>query len=73
MLPPLPGDDIKGFITRARGLVIHRQDCENLKKLIFTEPNREIEVNWDEKLINTNKIKYQMFFTIKTYGRSGLY
>lgn len=69
---PLPGEPIRGFMTRARGLVIHRTDCENFKKLIDVEPSREIEVNWDEKLLNNNKLKYQMYFTIKTYGRSGL-
>lgn len=69
---PLPGEPTRGFMTRARGLVIHRTDCENFKKLIEAEPSREIEVNWDEKLLNNNKLKYQMYFTIKTYGRSGL-
>lgn len=36
------------------------------------EPSREIEVSWDENLVDSNKLKYQMYFTIKTYGRSGL-
>lgn len=52
--------------------MIHRFDCDNFKKLVETEPSREIEVSWDENLVDSNKLKYQMYFTIKTYGRSGL-
>ena len=43
---PVPGDRIIGFITRGRGIVVHRADCKNL--LAMTEdPNRYIEVEWD--------------------------
>lgn len=43
---PVPGDRIIGFITRGRGVVVHRGDCKNILKLI-DDPERKIEVEWD--------------------------
>jgi guanosine-3',5'-bis(diphosphate) 3'-pyrophosphohydrolase len=43
---PVPGDPIVGFITRGRGIVVHRRDCVNGIKLIES-PERIIEVSWD--------------------------
>ncbi len=43
---PVPGDNILGFITRGRGIVVHRSDCANLLNL-FDESERKIEVKWD--------------------------
>ncbi|GFR35809.1 GTP pyrophosphokinase [Thermobrachium celere] len=43
---PVPGDDIIGFITKGRGVSVHRKDCTNFKHLSEVEPNRVIEVNW---------------------------
>jgi GTP pyrophosphokinase len=43
---PLPGDRILGFITRGRGIVVHRYDCKNILNLI-EDPERKIDVEWD--------------------------
>ena len=40
------GDPIIGFITRGRGVVIHRRDCKNILKLL-DDPDRAIDVEWD--------------------------
>ncbi len=43
---PIPGDEIVGFITKGRGVSIHRRDCEQLKKLALSEPDRVITAQW---------------------------
>jgi GTP pyrophosphokinase len=43
---PVPGDSIVGFITKGRGIVVHRRDCTNAVKLMEI-PERNIEVEWD--------------------------
>ncbi len=44
---PVPGDEITGYITRGRGISIHRTDCTNLSTLNENDENRFIEVAWD--------------------------
>jgi (p)ppGpp synthase/HD superfamily hydrolase len=41
---PLPGDDVVGFVTRGRGIVIHRRDCDNVHD--SPEPERWVEIDW---------------------------
>ena len=43
---PVPGDDILGYITKGRGVSVHRKDCSNLQNLIDTDGERVVEVNW---------------------------
>ena len=43
---PVPGDRILGFITRGKGIVIHRSDCTNLLALM-EDPERQVDVEWD--------------------------
>lgn len=69
---PLPGVDIRGYVTRSRGIVIHNAKCENMLKLVQNEPEREIEVYWDEKLLEESNCKYEYSFTVISLNRESL-
>ncbi|MBS5938433.1 bifunctional (p)ppGpp synthetase/guanosine-3',5'-bis(diphosphate) 3'-pyrophosphohydrolase [Clostridium sp.] len=43
---PVPGDDIQGYITKGRGVSVHRNDCSNLKSLINYDPSKVVDVSW---------------------------
>ena len=43
---PLPGESISGYITRGKGITIHKNDCPHLLEV---DPQRKIEVEWDKK------------------------
>jgi GTP diphosphokinase / guanosine-3',5'-bis(diphosphate) 3'-diphosphatase len=43
---PMPGDDIAGFVTRGRGVTVHRADCVNMQTLPEIEKERLIDVSW---------------------------
>lgn len=62
---PIPGDDIIGYITRGRGVTIHRQDCPNVLRL--SERERLIKVSW-----GTAPKTYPIPVEIKAYDRQGL-
>ena len=44
---PIPGDDIIGFVTRGRGVSVHRADCSNAVSLMSEQATRMIDVDWD--------------------------
>src|ERR1700730_1404576 len=44
---PVPGDEIIGFVTRGRGVSVHRADCANASQLATSQSDRVIEVEWD--------------------------
>ena len=46
---PVPGDEIIGFVTRGRGVSVHRSDCSNAAALSADEVGRLIEVEWDDR------------------------
>ncbi|SHE31662.1 GTP pyrophosphokinase [Ferrithrix thermotolerans DSM 19514] len=44
---PMPGDEIIGFVTRGKGVSVHRSDCSNAMALFSSEAERMIDVEWD--------------------------
>ena len=43
---PLPGDEVLGYITRGRGVSVHRTDCPNMQNYLRNEANRILEMEW---------------------------
>ncbi|MCX7992751.1 MAG: bifunctional (p)ppGpp synthetase/guanosine-3',5'-bis(diphosphate) 3'-pyrophosphohydrolase [Fimbriimonadales bacterium] len=43
---PLPGDELRGYISRGRGIVVHRASCSNLRALEDKEPERVMNIEW---------------------------
>lgn len=67
---PVPGDEIVGFITKGRGLSIHRADCSNIQSLSEEEKQRFIEVEWDtEKEFRS----FETDITLLAEDRKGLF
>ena len=46
---PVPGDDIRGYVTIGRGVSIHRSDCENFMHMQLLEPARVLAVDWGKR------------------------
>ena len=65
---PLPGDEIVGYITRGRGVSVHRADCVNLKDS-GVEPERMIEVEWESSGAGSYEADIQML----CYDHAGLF
>jgi GTP diphosphokinase / guanosine-3',5'-bis(diphosphate) 3'-diphosphatase len=64
---PLPGEDIVGYITRGRGVSVHRVDCPNVENLLYN-PEREIEVKWEQ---GKNEV-YQVSLLIEVEDQQGM-
>ncbi len=67
---PVPGDEIIGFITKGRGLSIHRADCSNLASLSEEEKQRFIEVEWD---VEKEFRSFETDITLLAEDRKGLF
>ena len=65
---PLPGDEIIGYITKGRGVSVHRKDCVNVKELL-SEDNRMIEVRWQNSV---DKAEYNVDIEVYANDRNGL-
>ena len=64
---PLPGDEIVGYITKGRGVSVHRKDCINIGDLL-SEENRMIDVEWYDE----SKSSYQVDVQVFSNDRKGL-
>ncbi|MCH8988198.1 MAG: bifunctional (p)ppGpp synthetase/guanosine-3',5'-bis(diphosphate) 3'-pyrophosphohydrolase [Chloroflexi bacterium] len=62
---PIPGEPIIGFITRARGVTVHKQDCSSVRH--EDEPERLVDVQWGQE-----QQLYPVRITMKAYDRVGL-
>ena len=65
---PVPGDEILGFITKGRGISVHRADCEQVKELMRVHPERGVDVVWGENYSGG----YRMRLRVLAHDRSGL-
>ena len=65
---PVPGDEIVGFVTRGRGISIHRTDCINVMNLPQEERERLIEAEWQQPEAQTGTEKYST--EIKIYANN---
>jgi len=64
---PVPGDEVIGYVTRGRGVTVHRRDCPNI--LNSTEPERLIEVEWGG---NDEKSRFPVSVQVRAWDRGGL-
>ena len=63
---PVPGDDIVGFITRGKGITVHRRDCRNVQR--EDEPERLVQVEWGR----TGHHAYPVTVRVEAFDREGL-
>jgi GTP pyrophosphokinase len=64
---PVPGDEILGFITKGRGVSVHRTDCPNAPGLL-AQPERIVEVDWDA----VQSGRFTVVLQVSALDRSGL-
>ena len=57
---PVPGDVIIGFITKGRGISVHRDDCEQVKELLKKYPERTLDVIWGENYSGGYRVKLKV-------------
>jgi GTP pyrophosphokinase len=65
---PVPGDRIVGYITRGRGVSVHREDCRNIKLWREREQERLVKVAWDRQF----DASFQIRMEITGMDRAGL-
>ncbi|MCD8073596.1 MAG: bifunctional (p)ppGpp synthetase/guanosine-3',5'-bis(diphosphate) 3'-pyrophosphohydrolase [Lachnospiraceae bacterium] len=69
---PIPGDEIIGFVTRGRGVTIHRTDCINIVNLPESERMRLIDAKWQKEATAGNQGMYLAEIMIYCNNRTGL-
>jgi len=65
---PVPGDEVIGYLTRGRGITLHRKGCPNLAAYSNKEPDRLVEVEWS----HANGERFQAGLRIEAMDRVGL-
>ena len=69
---PVPGDEIVGFVTRGRGMSIHRTDCINMLHLSAAERERLIDAEWEDTADTEDGGQYLAELKMYAYDRQGL-
>ncbi len=70
---PVPGDEIIGFITRGRGITVHRTDCINIMNIPEREKERLVEAVWEEDMLSENTSEaFEVSIRIYAENRRGL-
>ena len=69
---PAPPDPIAGFVTRGKGVSIHRQDCSNFRELTARSPERVIEVRWGDRKTGPDAAVYPVDIAVEAMDRQGL-
>ena len=68
---PAPPDAIAGFVTRGKGVAVHRRDCSNLRQMAATSPERVIEVEWGRPAGDRPAV-YPLDVVVEAADRPGL-
>lgn len=74
---PLPPDPVAGFITRGRGVTVHRRDCSTYRRLLAQAPERGIDTSWDPSVLRARQPagqerRYSVEVEINAQDRQGL-
>lgn len=62
---PLPPDPVSGFVTRGRGVSVHRTDCPTFARLARQSPERVIETGWDPRALSAGAVSDQRRFPVE--------
>jgi GTP pyrophosphokinase len=69
---PAPPDAIEGFVTRGRGISIHRVDCHDFQQLVRQHPERVIAAEWGDRAFDNKQALYQVGIAVEASDRQGL-
>ncbi|MBO7402664.1 MAG: bifunctional (p)ppGpp synthetase/guanosine-3',5'-bis(diphosphate) 3'-pyrophosphohydrolase, partial [Lachnospiraceae bacterium] len=69
---PVPGDEIVGFVTRGRGITLHRTDCVNVLSLPADERDRLIEAEWNVPVTQATAENYYTEIKLFANNRTGI-
>ena len=69
---PAPPDDIRGFVTRGKGVSVHRSDCSNFREMAARNEERVIDVAWDSPKSEKLTAVYPVDVSVEAADRQGL-
>ncbi|MPM56045.1 GTP pyrophosphokinase [bioreactor metagenome] len=69
---PAPPDDIRGFVTRGKGVSVHRSDCSNFREMAARNAERVIDVEWGTPKPLKESAVYPVDVSVEAHDRQGL-